>query len=180
MTSLLPTCRGGNFSHKPGSGTATPPHEVRRAQHQAQHSFLGPASGPAVAAPAEHQATPDEPGMSPAACVQARQKLCRSRFRAQRWAAGLELDITISYLLPVSRSRHQVWFKLLKLTAPLFFHIQAPKPKNREHAATLSPDATLNGLSQSRAGHPVGRYATANREGWGEKSMSPRIVAESS
>ena len=36
------------FPRNPGPEPATPPHNFGWAQHQAQHSFLGPASGPAV------------------------------------------------------------------------------------------------------------------------------------
>ena len=37
-----------NFPQNTDPATTPTPHEVRRAQHQAQHSFLGSASGPAV------------------------------------------------------------------------------------------------------------------------------------
>ena len=47
LTPMLPT-RGGKVSPKPGPVAKPPPHEVWRAQHQAQYSFLGPALGPAV------------------------------------------------------------------------------------------------------------------------------------
>ena len=75
--------------------TPPPPRDVGRARHRAQHSFLDPASEPAVYPLSIRLLL-----LSPAARVQARQRFSGVRFRAQRRAPVLELDTTTSYCCP--------------------------------------------------------------------------------
>ena len=148
--------------------TPPPPHEVGRAQHEAQHSLLGPVSGPAVYLFSIRQLL-----LSPAARVQARQNLRGARFRTQRRAAGLELDITTSYFCSFFASGTSVGIDNSNWLCHAFFPFQATKPKK--------PGATPDGPSQSRAGHPLGRYATADREGRkGGGARARRVAAEGS
>ena len=83
--------------------------------------------------------------MSLASRVQARQKPCRARSRAQRRGRTSHHYLL---LFPVSRLRHQRGFNKRWLYRLFIFKLR--NPENREHAATLSPGATPNGLSQSR------------------------------
>ena len=136
--------RGGKFSQNTGPAPPPPPHDVGQAQHQTQHSFLGPASDTAVYPFSIRLIllTP-EVGMTRPGTAKALPSPI----------SGPALGTNFTSVLPTAARfspQAPAWVQV-NLAVPLFFHTQALKHKNREHAATLLPVATLNGISQSWA-----------------------------